>query len=216
MAPPLLAVAHGTRSAAGQARVRALAAAVARRGAAVRLAYVDVQRPSLAAAVAALPGPSVVVPLLLSSGYHVRADIPAALAGTGHAVAAPLGPDPVLAECLDAAVAAAGPCDAVVLAAAGSADPRARAEVRAVAAALRHPSVTVAFAAAGDPSVPHAVARLRQRGARRVTIAAYLLAEGRFHDGLHAAGATAVTPPLAGYPAVAELILRRYAAAAAG
>jgi sirohydrochlorin ferrochelatase len=65
---------------------------------AVRLSYVDVQQPRLADVVAGLDRPAVAVPLLLTSGYHVRVDLPRGLDG---AVAAPpLGPDTRLVELL--------------------------------------------------------------------------------------------------------------------
>ncbi len=66
----LVLVAHGTRSSAGQAQVRAVASAVLRRapGIDLRLAYADVQHPHVRDAVAALDRPAVVVPLLLTAG----------------------------------------------------------------------------------------------------------------------------------------------------
>nr|BFE72650.1 hypothetical protein GCM10020092_059510 [Actinoplanes digitatis] len=78
--PVLLAVAHGTRSAAGQAQIRDLVDRVAcrRPDVDVRLAFADVQHPRVGEAI---QGPdTVVVPLLLSSGYHVRVDIAEAVA----------------------------------------------------------------------------------------------------------------------------------------
>jgi sirohydrochlorin ferrochelatase len=184
----LHAVAHGTRSAAGQQQIRALAAEVASRrpGLDVRLSYVDVQRPRIADAIT--PG-SVVVPLLLSTGYHVRVDIARAAAGNA-AVAPPLGPDPVLTAGLRRRIP---PCDALV------------AELGA----------HVAYASGGERRVPDVVARLRSDGARRVGIAAYLLADGLFYQSLHRAGADRVTAPLCHDPAVADLVLTRYDAVAA-
>src|SRR5262249_24543227 len=126
-APPLVAVAHGTRVRAGESvvselleRVRALLP-----GTQVAAAYVDVGRPSLAEALAQLRGDVVIVPLLLGAGYHVRVDIPRALAAAPWVrarVAESLGPDPLLAEVLADRLAEAGarPGDEVVLAAAGS------------------------------------------------------------------------------------------------
>jgi len=58
--------------------------------------------------------------------------------------------------------------------------------------------------------VADVVADLRRRGARRIAIAAYLLADGLFYRTLHRAGADFVTPPLCRDPAVAGLVLRRY------
>jgi len=205
LSPTLLAVAHGTRSASGRRQIRDLVGTIARRrpDLDVRLSYVDVQRPHVAE-VAAGVGDAVVVPLLLSAGYHVRVDIAEAVAGTGIPVAATLGPDRVL---LDSLTRNLPPADAVVLAAAGSADPDWRASIHAMAAPL---GAHVAYASGSDPKVADVVADLRRRGARRIAIAAYLLADGLFYRTLHRAGADFVTPPLCRDPALAGLVLRRY------
>ena len=203
-APVLLAVAHGTRSAAGQAQIRDLVDRVARRrpDLDVRLAYVDVQEPRVGAAIRGVD--AVVVPLLLSAGYHVRVDIAEAVAANTAVAAAPLGPDPVLTRSLRRRIS---PGDTVVLAAAGSSDPAWRAGIAAVAARL---DAHVAYASGAELRVPDVVARLREQGARRITIAAYLLAEGLFYTSLHRAGADLVTPPLCADPAVVDLVLARY------
>jgi sirohydrochlorin ferrochelatase len=213
--PALLAVAHGTRSTAGQAQMRDLLAVVAARRPQldVRLSYVDVQQPRLAEAASMLTGPAIAVPLLLTSGYHVRVDIPSGLVGTTAIASPPLGPDPRLVELLGHGLRAAGPVDAVVLAAAGSTDPRARAEVDAVAGAVSRGMsvpVRVGYAAASTPRVPKVVAGLRACGARRVAVAAYLLVDGLFYRSLFRAGADAVTAPLATGDAVVDLVLNRY------
>ena len=211
----LFAVAHGTRSAAGQAQIRDLVGAVARRrpGLDIRLCYVDVQRPTLIETVALRStsdsAGAVVVPLLLSTGYHVRVDIAEAVAGTDIAVAAPLGPDDVLLESL---LRHLPPADAVVLAAAGSADPAWRADVGEVASRIPG-GAHVGYASGSEPRVADVVAGLRAQGARRIAIAAYLLADGLFYRTLHLAGADAVTPPLCLDPSVAALVLRRYESA---
>ncbi|GAA3338455.1 hypothetical protein GCM10020358_18580 [Amorphoplanes nipponensis] len=202
--PVLLAVAHGTRSATGQAQIRDLVDRVARRrpDLDVRLAYVDVQEPRVGAAIRGVR--AVVVPLLLSAGYHVRVDIAEAVAANDAVAAAPLGPDPVLTRSLRDRI---GDADAVVLAAAGSSDPAWRADVAAVAARL---GAHVAYASGAERRVPDVVAELRERGARRITVAAYLLADGLFYRSLHRAGADVVTPPLCADPAVVDLVLVRY------
>ena len=207
--PALVAVAHGTRSAAGQAQIRALVDAVAmcRPELDVRLCHVDVQSPRVGDTMAAV-GDAVIVPLLLSTGYHVRVDI--AEAAGGCPVTPPLGPDPLLTEIL--AERAGHDHDALVLAAAGSSDPGWRAEIGEVAAEL---GAHVAYASGADRRVPDVVADLRGRGAARITVAAYLLAEGLFYRSLHAAGADRVTAPLCLDPRVAGLVARRYDHAAA-
>ena len=204
MPETLIAVAHGTRSPAGRRQIQNLAAAVARRrpGLDVRLCYVDVQEPKVAEIVPATRD-AVVVPLLLSCGYHVRVDIAEAVAGTGIPVAPPLGPDPVLLETMRDNLPHA---DAVVLAAAGSSDPLWRADVEGVAEQL---GATVGYTSGSGPRVADVVADLRRTN-RTVAIAAYLLAEGLFYRTLHAAGADSVTPPLCEDPAVADLVLRRF------
>lgn len=228
-APVLVACAHGTRSAAGRAVVRAVVEDVRRLrpGLDVREAFVDVQEPAVgdavAAAVAGRAGPgapvaAVVAPLLLSTGVHVRHDIGAAVAGLPAVAAEPLGPDDRLAGILVERLAAAGATadDAVVLAAAGSSDPAAVVAVGAVLAALRARwpgPVTVGYGAAARPDVATAVAEARATGARRVVVASYLLAPGHFHGALAGAGADLVTAPLGPHPDLARIVLDRYDAA---
>ena len=217
----LVGCSHGTRDVAGRRTVADLLLAVraARPGLTVRAAFVDVQPPAVADLVARLVrgghGP-VVVPLLLSGGYHVRVDVAAAVAAAPGAVAAAaLGPDDALAEVLLDRLAAAGvaPADAVVLAAAGSSDPRAAADVEAALALLaaRRPGpVTAGYGSIATPSVPDAVAAARAAGAGRVAVASYLLAPGFFHSRLLGAGADVVTAPIGVDPRVAALVLRRF------
>ncbi|GAA4602289.1 sirohydrochlorin ferrochelatase [Actinoplanes octamycinicus] len=206
-APTLVAVAHGTRSATGRRELQELAAAVARRrpGLDVRLCYVDVQDPKVADVVPTVSD-AVVVPLLLSCGYHVRVDIAEAVAGTDIPVTAPLGPDPVL---LSSLIRNLPEADAVVLAAAGSSDPGWRADVEGVAARLPG-RARVGYVSGTGPRVPDVVAELRAAGAKRVAIAAYLLADGLFYRSLQNAGADSVTPPLCHDGAVADLVLSRF------
>ncbi|MEV6492528.1 CbiX/SirB N-terminal domain-containing protein [Actinoplanes sp. NPDC051633] len=205
---PLVAVAHGTRSATGQAQIRALADTVAmtRPGLDVRLTHVDVQRPRLVDTMGGLApsgGAPVIVPLLLSTGYHVRVDI--AEAAGGSVVTPPLGPDPLLTEIMAERI---GPHDAVVLAAAGSSDPGWRAQARSVADDL---GARLAFVKEAEQTVAH----LRRQGAERIVVAAYLLADGLFYRTLHRSGADRVTAPLCLDPRVAGLVARRYDEAAA-
>ena len=174
------------------------------------------------AELAAAGRPAVVVPLLLSGGYHVHVDIADAVAGSPGTVAArPLGPDPRLAEVLhDRLVEAdADPLDpltAVVVAAAGSSDARAVADVESTADLLQRTwagPVTTGYGSAAVPPVPDAVAAARKAGAERVVVASYLLAPGHFHDKLAGAGADVVTAPLLPDDRIAAVLLDRYDAA---
>ena len=141
--PALLAISHGTASVEGQAAIRHLVDAVAARlpDVTVRLGHVDVQQPDVAASLASIPDadPVVIVPLLLSAGYHVRVDLRKQSAGRSAVTIAPaLGPDPRLVDVLVARLEAAGleDSDAVVLAVAGSSDERANDDCRAIGAML--------------------------------------------------------------------------------
>jgi len=178
--------------------------------------------------------PVVVLPLLLTAAYHSEVDLPALLAEAGRTLPGlgvhygdPLGPDPLLLRALDRRMAEAGAAawpaaeTSVVLAAAGSARPESNAVIAALArqwqAARGWRAVVPAYAAAAAPSPADAVATLRRAGARRVVVATYLLAPGFFADRIAAssleAGAAAVSAALGAAPEVADLVLRRYAAA---
>ncbi len=223
----LIACAHGTRSPTGRRLIAelALAAKQLRPGLVTTAAFVDVQPPTVVDVVAGLAAerrPAVVVPLLLSGGYHVHVDIAGAVAGAEGTVAArPLGPDPRLVAVLHDRLVAAGadprdPRTAVVVAAAGSSDPRAVADVAHTAELLQQRwagPVTTGYGSAAQPPVPDAVAAARRAGAERVVLAAYLLAPGHFHDKLTGAGADIVTAPLLPDARIAAVLLDRYDAA---
>jgi sirohydrochlorin ferrochelatase len=227
-APVLVACAHGTRNPTGRRLIAelALSARAQRPGLTTTAAFVDVQPPTVVDVVAGLSAAgraAVVVPLLLSGGYHVHVDIASAVAGADTAVAArPLGPDPRLVEVLHDRLRQAGtdprdPLTAVVLAAAGSSDPRAVADVEDTADLLQRRwagPVTTGYGSAARPPVPDAVAAARRGGAERVVLASYLLAPGHFHDKLARAGADAVTAPLLPDERIAAVLLDRYDAAA--
>lgn len=215
--PALLAVAHGSRNPAATDVVRALAGQIRRLAPVldVRVAFLGHAEPSLPAELDAAGANTVVVPLLLSSGYHLSSDISGAVSSAGARVAGPLGPDELLLTALTARLAEAGVPDGtpVVLAAAGSSDPAAATDVRQQAELLAERlgvPVTAAFASAAPPTVPDAVGDLRARTGGPVAVASYLLAPGQFQDQLAASGADWVTEPLGGHPAVAGLVIERY------
>lgn len=235
--PVLIGCSHGTDSPDGQASVRALLADVRaqRPDVDVLETYVDVQYPQVSDVVSGVVDPgapfagevgveprdAVVVPLLLSAGFHVYVDVTEAVADrgleTGNAVrSGALGPDPRLVDILVARLNTVdvAPGDAVVIGAAGSSDTRAVEAVEAVAAGLREridAPVSIGYGSKAAPSVPEAVAAARAAGAERVVIAAYLLAPGVFLDRLAGAGADVVTAALAPDPLLTAVVLDRYA-----
>jgi sirohydrochlorin ferrochelatase len=235
--PVLLGVAHGSRDPAAQEAVGALIGRVALLAPEldVRVAFVQHAEPSLASALAVAGPDVVVVPLLLSSGYHLAVDISGAATAAGARLAAALGPHRSLTTALADHLAAAGaPAGIpVVLAAAGSSDPKAAADVELQAALLadrRGTEVIAAYATAATPTFDEAMAALRaspgpalraspgpalrRPAGEPVAVASYLLSPGQFHDRFRHSAATWVSAPLGGHPAVAALVLDRYRAAA--
>jgi sirohydrochlorin ferrochelatase len=237
--PALVGISHGTSSPQGRRAVRGLHDAVARAVAkrhpdgtpSVRLGHVDVEQPDVPATLASLADgePAVVVPLLLSAGYHVYVDLTEAVeeeTSRPVVLAGALGPDDRLAAVLLRRLREAGlhDDDRLVLAVAGSSDRRAVddcvEQARRLAAASGR-DVSIGYLSAAEPRLPEAVAAARgslgEHG--RVAVANYLLAPGYFDDLVRAAGADIVAAPLLvpEEPAPQELVdvvLDRYAASA--
>ncbi|MCV7258506.1 sirohydrochlorin chelatase [Mycobacterium shimoidei] len=218
-------VAHGTRRPEGIAMIGDLTEQVSTLlNDTVQVGFVDVLGPTpteILANAAAGGEPAIVVPAFLSRGYHVRTDLPAHVAASGHpdvTVTPALGPSPQLAMIVIDQLRESGwrPGDSIVLAAAGTSDHAARADLRSTArmlSALTGSAVDLAFAATGEPTVEQAVARARSRSTRRVAVASYLLAEGMFFERSHRAGADLVSAPLSAHPGLARLIASRFQAA---
>jgi sirohydrochlorin ferrochelatase len=212
---PLVLVAHGSRDPRAARANEALADAVRRAvpRTPVRLSFLDHAGPRPADVLLELEssgaGRATLAPLLLTSAYHGRVDIPAALMDARSrglrmpvAISDVLGPvdgvtSPYLLAALrrrlSAACSAAGvwapatlPLDGVVLAAAGTRDEAARASVASVAehlsAALGGVPCAVAWASAAAPTGDEAVAFLREGGARHIGVASYFLAPGLLHE----------------------------------
>ncbi|MDN4476539.1 CbiX/SirB N-terminal domain-containing protein [Demequina sp. SYSU T00192] len=219
----LIACAHGTRDEDGQATILKVVEDI--RGALpqhdVRDAYVDVHGPyckEVVADVEPCDGTSaVVVPLLLAGGYHVYHDIAEAVKGREDvAAASALGPDPRLVDIvMDRIHEAHIPeTTTLILAAAGSSDPRSTADTEAAAEMLRarwSGPVRIGYAAGIHPTVADAVADARANGEDgEVAVASFLLAPGFFQKRLGEAGADYVTAPLAPHPRLVEIVLDRY------
>jgi sirohydrochlorin ferrochelatase len=211
--PVLVAASHGTSDPAGRRAVASLVVAVAqrRRDLSVVGCFVDVQQPDVPAALEGIAAgaAAVIVPLLLSSGYHVHVDLADAAAAAAQSVVPrsvvvtpALGPDARLARILARRLADADlrDGDVVVLAAAGSSDSGAVEDCRAMGSLLADElgrAVAVGFLSAAEPRLEDAVARARTTSpGRRVIIASYLLAPGYFQSLVHRAGGDVVTAPL--------------------
>ncbi|WP_424184425.1 sirohydrochlorin chelatase [Actinokineospora sp. G85] len=219
----LVLVAHGTRAPGGAETVQAIADQVRDLlpEVPVKVAFADVRAPDVTTVLRATRGPAVVVPAFLASGYHVRTDVPAQVeaAGANATVTAALGPAPALVLAMHERLVEAGwrAGDQVVLAAAGSSDPRALADVRRAAVLLgarTGSAVRIGYAATATPTVAEVVDSLRARWPRdsapRVAVASWLLAPGLFHRAVAATGAPVIAQPLGDHPRVAHLVARRY------
>ncbi|NUU24869.1 MAG: sirohydrochlorin chelatase [Streptomycetaceae bacterium] len=213
----LVAVAHGTADPAGLRVVHELVRQMARLRPDIpmSLGFVDLNMPdlpSLAHRIARDADDAVMVPLLLSAGYHVYVDIAAEAQrypGRVHAAAA-LGPDPILVDILADRLGDLSRVDQVVLAAAGSSDPRALADCDTTAKLLAERvdrPVHVGYLSGAGSRLPEVLSQTRGR----VAVATYLLAPGFFYNRTRKlAGPRPVTPPLAPDPRLAALALHRY------
>ncbi|MFH8799713.1 sirohydrochlorin chelatase [Streptomyces sp. NPDC017936] len=230
-APALVVVAHGSRDPRALSTVRALLDRVRalRPDVPVHLGHIELNEPLLTDTLAGLESrgteEAVLVPLLLSRGYHVKRDIPqmAAAVAVRTRVAAPLGPHPLLVDALHARLVEAGwrtpgteterRESAVVLAAAGSRDPDSAVDTgrtaHLLAARLGVP-VVPAYATTAVPTVPAAVRSLAARGRHRVAIASCFTAPGRFATECAQAAPWIASAPLGTHEAMARLVLHRY------
>ncbi|GGO72828.1 sirohydrochlorin chelatase [Nocardioides deserti] len=214
----LVTVAHGTRTAAGNEVAREVTAlAAARLGLAGVAAYVELAEPLLsdvAAAAAARGEAGVVVPLLLSTGMHVRSDLPAMVRGSSLRLGRQLGPHPLLASAMVSRLVGAGvePGSPVVMVAAGSTDPLAVRDLERSAELLGR--------AWGTPVRWATLTGLGPRPAdvvrRGDAVAPYLLATGFFDRRLREtcldAGASLVADVIGPHPLVVDLIVSRASA----
>lgn len=219
---PLVLLAHGSRRPGPSSLLSRTAERVSTilPGVEVRTGYIELQPPDPATALQGLVDP-VVLPFFLARGYHVVHDVPAAVERHGSGtITGHLGIEEHLVEAVaqrlreaSAPLGGLAGLDHIVLGAAGSRQAAALEEVETITHLLKARlgrKVTPAYLSAARPSVRDAVSTARARGARRVGVATYLLAEGRFHRALHSTGADVVAAPIGDHPAVAELVVHRY------
>ena len=210
----LVTVAHGTRKASGN-RVAAEITRLAgdRLGVEVVTAYVELCEPLLEDVLASSATPTVVLPLLLSTGFHLREDLPRACAGAGGPVALgrSLGPHALLASAQVEHLRRAGasPGRPLTMIAAGSSDPTATRDLdRAGELLAREWGTEVRVATlSGLGRRPEEVVQPGD------AVSAYLLAggffAGRAADQARAAGASVVSEVIGPHPLVVDLVVRR-------
>ncbi|MFI7410266.1 sirohydrochlorin chelatase [Streptomyces sp. NPDC049627] len=226
--PALVVVAHGSRDPRALSTVRALLGKVRelRPTLPVHLGHIELNEPLLPDTLASLGArEAILVPLLLSRGYHIKRDIPemAAESEVRARVAGALGPHPLLVDALHARLVEAGwrtrmddstrRSSAVVLAAAGSRDPESKVDTARTAQLLADRlgvPVVPAYATTAAPTVPDALRELAARGRTRVAVASYFTAPGRFATECAQAAPWIASAPLGTHPAMASLLLHRY------
>jgi sirohydrochlorin ferrochelatase len=235
-APALIALAHGSRDPRSARTVREIVIATKQMRPDLRIdaAFLDHSRPDLDGVVDRLVARGhreiVVVPLLLTTAYHARVDVPEVVQasaarhpGVAIRVADVLGTDASLLTVLDERlrealrVARVRELDALVLAAAGSSDALANATVSRLArlwGSRHHLPTSVAFASAAPPSTGEAVREFRRAGRRHVAVGSLFIAPGLLPDRAAElaveAGAVAVSAPLGAHAEVSRLLLTRY------
>ena len=222
-APTLVAVAHGTGDPDGVMEIHRLLEIVRsqRPDVPVVLCWLERAQPRLAETLAEIAGPVVIVPVLLSTGYHVEIDIPSVL-GTRRAtvISPPLGPDERISQVVHQRLEEASSTgrkepsgsteredQTVILIGAGSSNPAARVELAQAARHLEHwiqGPVAIGQLTDADPFASAAAA---------TRVANYLLAPGYFDDRLRElASSKVVAGPVGAHPLVGEVICDRYAA----
>jgi sirohydrochlorin ferrochelatase len=220
----LVTVAHGTRKASGNEVARELTAAAGERlGVEAVCSYVELCEPLFEDVVASpSPGSTVVVPLLLSTGFHIRQDLPRMTrAAAGPVVLGrPLGPHHLVAEVQLARLVAAGAVPGagvdpgvgpgrLVMVAAGSSDPLATRDLARAAELLGR--------LWGGPVEVATLSALGRRPSEVVRpgdiVSPYLLSPGWFADRARAeslaAGAAVVGDVIGPDPLVVDLVAQR-------
>ncbi len=231
----LLLVAHGSRDPRSGAAIHHLAGRIAAQlpDVVVRAAFLELTHPSIAEALAELAEQVeaiVVMPLVLTSGFHETTDLPDQIARAQADGGLPpvdlvdgFATDPLVGAALRDQLHAAGvtgPGWGIVLAAAGSSRAQAREQVFARCEEVAG-RVEVGFLSGPGPSVSDAIGALRSGSpqvggsdsdpATKVAIATYLMAPGHFTDQLDQVDADARTRPLAESDRFVEAILSRFA-----
>jgi len=173
-------------------------------------AFLDHNRPTLQEVVNALPVTEtdvIVVPMLLSTAFHAKSDVPAAIRdlATNRAVRTTQPVGAVRALAASAAATLEGP---IVLGFSGTSDPLARQDLEALAADLaveRGTPVSIGYVTQTQPDVSATIASIGARG-----VLCYTLWPGMFTDRITAAATSAGIPctaPLWSNPVLASAVI---------
>ncbi len=229
----LVLAAHGSRDPRFAATVERITGAVRRQlpEIDVRLAYLDLNSPTVTAVLAQCAGDVVVLSLLLSEAFHSKVDLPAIIEQAcrdNPAISVrqlpTLGGDPRVVTALVDRLDQIGirPTDGVLMTAVGSSDAAADDAVRRrahdLALELGTPLVQTVFATRLGPDYANLAAvlqNLRRGGARRIVVSPYFLSAGMLTERVDAAvdqlapGAQ-IAGPLGAHPELIDVVCDRY------
>lgn len=213
---PLIAVAHGSRDRCAGENVVQLIEQVKRfrPEIEIHLCFLEHTKPSFFRVIELVSGSPIVVPLLLSRGYHVSVDIQKSCIKHGLRFTPPLGPDPILSEVISERLREAGAPfgTPVLLAAAGSRFREGIEDVELVAGDLRNKllaPIKIGYLNSCNNPVAEAADKLRSEFGE-FAIAPYLLSSGNFKTLANSVAAQWTASPLGSNPKIADLILKRY------
>lgn len=221
MSVPVILLAHGSPDPRAAVATHALAARVQERiGARVVAAFIDHSEPDVTGAAQQLAAEgetvALVIPAFLSRAFHVRVDVPRAVADAREASGIDLGISPPLGLEPEwrAAIEPQLPDGPLVLATAGTSSASAQKDLIDYAAAWstqRGAEVLVAYASQAQPDVPTAIADLEQRTQGSVSVASLVLFDGLLPDRIReAAGKRPCSLPLDRSAGLEDVIVRRY------
>lgn len=210
-----MTVAHGTRKSTGNEVAREVTQAAGQLlDVEAVTSYVELSEPLFSSVVAGSATPTIVVPLLLSTGFHLRQDLPsmALEAGGPLVLGRSLGPHSLLAEAQLSQLMLAGAAPGLgrlVLLAAGSTDPLATRDLDRAAELLGR--------LWGSPVPVATLSGLGRRPAEVVragdVVSPYLLSPGFFADRARResleAGASVVADVIGPHPLVVDLVAQR-------
>lgn len=214
--PPLVAVAHGSRHRCASENAERLLSQVRqiRPDLEITLCFLERTEPSFFKVIEQVSTSSVVVPLILSRGFHVFSDIQVNCSRISIRSTPPLGPDPVLSEVIMERLVEAGiPLfTPLLLAAAGSSCREGAEDVESAAQDLSHKldvPVEIGYLNGRGNSANKAAQKLRSEFGE-FAIAPYLLSPGNFISLANLVEARWIASPLGSHRKIAKLILMRY------
>ena len=218
MTAEVILLAHGSPDIRAPRATHALAARVGEKlKQHVSVAFIDKAEPNLAVAVSAAVERGadriVVVPLFLSRAFHVRVDVPEAVADAETATGVSIGITPPLGPDIRLLIEAPPDADGYVIATAGTSSVSAQKDFAALAqefSAVTGAPAIAAYATQAQPTVEEAIAHLKAQGIAEPAVVSLVLFDGVLPDRIReSAGSLVCTPPLDRGTVLVDLVMER-------